>query len=120
MDDMSPEQIKKMIDMLKSMLPEEENETKEDKSKNPIKTIDRRPKPSNINKFDQMMEASLHKSDIEIDKKLARYAPTPRLRKFSLIKVKCRVCGKQEEINPSLLADSAERYKCNNCSRSAG
>jgi len=125
MDDMTPEQIKKMIAMLQSMLPEDESEpeiskNKENTSNNTIRTINRKPQPSTVNKFDQMMEASLHKSDIEIDKKLAKYDPTPRLRKFNFIKVTCRVCGKSEDISPSLLSDTPDRYKCNKCSRSAG
>jgi len=125
MDDMTPEQIKKMIAMLQSMLPEDESEpeiskNKENTPNNTIRTINRKPQPSTVNKFDQMMEASLHKSDIEIDKKLAKYDPTPRLRKFNFIKVTCRVCGKSEDISPSLLSDTPDRYKCNKCSRSAG
>ena len=86
----------------------------------PIKNrASRRPKQTE-NKFDSMMEAHLHKEDIEIDKKLKKYDPTPRTRNFDPAKVVCRVCGKKEEINPALLSDTVDRYKCNNCARSAG
>ena len=117
MDDLSPNQIKQMINMLMKMLPDEEAEQTDEPST--IKTVDRKPKQT-ANKFDQMMEANLHKEDIEIDKKLKRYDPTPRKRKFQAVKATCRVCGKTESINPSLLVDTPDRYKCNRCSRSAG
>lgn len=122
-DELSPNQIKQMINMLKQMLPEENETSTEDTANttatSPIKTVNKRPKQTE-NKFDAMMEAHLHKADTEIDKKLAKYGPTPRLRKFTPLKVSCRVCGKKEEINPNLLTDTPERYKCNDCSRSAG
>lgn len=122
MDNLSPEQIKQMIAMLQNMLPSDNEETvKEEKSpSSPIRTVDRKPKPSTVNKFDQMMEAHLHKEDIEIDKKLAKYDPTPRVRRFQPLDVVCRVCGKRESISPNLISDSPDRYKCNNCSRGAG
>lgn len=72
------------------------------------------------NRFESMMESKLHKEDTAIDKKLAVNPPTPRLRKFRHIDVQCRVCGKKESISPSLLTDSADRYKCNKCSTSPG
>lgn len=122
MDNLSPEQIKEMISMLQNML--SNNDDQSDQQQKPtngsIKTVNRRPKPSTINKFDQMMEAHLHKEDIEIDKKLAKYDPTPRVRRFQPIDVVCRVCGKKETVSPNLLSDSPDRYKCNNCSRGAG
>lgn len=123
MDNLSPEQIQQMIAMLQNMLPsdnEQPVEEEEKSSSSPIRTVDRKPKPSTINKFDQMMEANLHKEDIEIDKKLAKYDPTPRIRRFQPLDVVCRVCGKRESISPNLLPDSPDRYKCNNCSRGAG
>ena len=121
-DQLSPNQIKQMISMLQQMLPQSEDSDKpseQPKEESVIKTVNRKPKQTE-NKFDQMMEAHLHKEDIEVDKKLRKYDPTPRIRKFDPIKVTCRVCGKSEEVNPVVLTDSKERYKCNNCSRSAG
>jgi len=124
MDNLSPEQIQQMIAMLQSMLPKEQNkeESKKDehiqqtiKTKNP-----NRQKREFVNRFDEMLESGLHKDDIEIDKALTKHAPTPRMRKYVPLDVKCRVCGKTEQVNPALLSDSTERYKCNVCSRSAG
>ena len=127
MDELSPKQIQQMISMLQKMLPENEEEADTDTtpskdefaSNNRIKTVNRKPQQTE-NKFDKMMEANLHKEDVEIDKKLRKYDPTPRVRDFKPIKVQCRVCGKSDHINPVLLHDTPDRYKCNNCSRSAG
>ncbi|MAR21719.1 MAG: hypothetical protein CMD25_07225 [Flavobacteriales bacterium] len=121
-ESMSPKQIKQMIAMLKQMLPEDNEEVVEEEpvKESPIKNrASRRPQQTE-NKFDSMMEAHLHKEDIEIDKKLKKFDPTPRIRRFDPINVSCRVCGKTESINPALLQDTPERYKCNNCARSAG
>ena len=79
-----------------------------------------KPKDERPNKFLEMPEFSMHKADTIIDQKLSVQPPTPRTRKFTPIKVRCRVCGKEEEINPSLLASEKERYKCNKCSAIAG
>ena len=119
-DSMSPNQIKQMIAMLKQMLPEDDTTEEQPTQKSgPIKTRDKKPRQTE-NKFESMMEKHLHKEDIEIDKKLKKYEPTPRIRTFDPLKVTCRVCGKSDKINPALLQDSPERYKCNNCARSAG
>jgi len=118
-DSMSPKQIKQMIAMLKQMLPEDNDEEPVKEKPKPIRTVDRKPRQTE-NKFDQMMEAHLHKEDIAIDQKLKKFDPTPRIRAFDPLKVTCRVCGKSDTINPALLQDSPERYKCNNCARSAG
>lgn len=72
-----------------------------------------------VNKFLNMKEASMHLTDAEIDKKLNKYPPTQRNREYAPIEVKCRVCGKSEQIPPSLV-ESKDRYKCNNCSTSQG
>lgn len=71
------------------------------------------------NKFLSMKEKDMHKSDVEIDRKLNVSPPTERTRQFKPIVVQCRVCGKKETINPAYV-DSVERYKCNKCSTSAG
>lgn len=121
-ESMSPKQIKQMISMLKQMLPEDNDEVAEQEpvKQNPIKNRSSRRPQQTENKFDQMMEAHLHKEDIAIDQKLKKFDPTPRVRGFDPINVVCRVCGKKESINPALLQDTVERYKCNNCARSAG
>lgn len=127
MDNLSPEQIQAMITMLQGMLPKEDTERKPEESasyseESAIKTAPSRKiqKTPSVNKFDEMMESKLHKADCAIDKKLQQFDPTPRTRAFTPVKVKCRVCGSNDEVNPVLLSDTAERYKCNKCSRSAG
>lgn len=85
------------------------------KKKKVVKTDD-----SRYNKFDAMAEKNMHKDDSRVDKILSQYAPTSRSREFSLVKVTCRVCGRQDEINPALIYDSGSRYKCNRCSKIPG
>jgi hypothetical protein len=84
------------------------------------KTQTRHKKTSSDNKFDLMMEKNLHKEDTAIDKLLSKYPPTSRSREFSPVDVRCRVCGTQESINPALLSDAPNRYKCNRCSKEPG
>jgi hypothetical protein len=72
------------------------------------------------NKFLTMGVHNLHKEDIEIDRALKKNPPTPRNRNFKNIDVRCRVCGKSEAINPSLLYEAPDRYKCNKCCSSPG
>jgi len=124
MDNLSPEQIKQMIAMLQAMLPNEpKQDTESDNTKNttintvPNKTIK---KDNFVNKFDTMSESHFHKTDTDIDRALSKHAPTPRMRKYEPAHVRCRVCGRTEEVNPALLPESADRYKCNECSRSSG
>jgi len=125
----SPNEIKQLIQMLKKMLPDaEETSDKqiEDNSNthirnDPIVTKSRKSvKNDQQNKFLEMPEKNMYKSDSQIDKKLSIHPPTPRNRKFVLIDVRCRICGKQDRVNPALLPDSVERYKCNSCSASPG
>lgn len=122
MDNLTPEQIQSMIVMLQNMLPKLD-EQNNDFVSNPAKSKPKKQKNSvdkTVNKFNSMPEKNLHKDDTAIDKKLRIQPPVPRARKFSLIKVTCRVCGRSEEISPGLLVDSPDRYKCNKCSSSAG
>jgi hypothetical protein len=83
------------------------------------KTTTKKDSPKHVNMFDKMPESRMHKEDVEIDKKLTRSAPTPRRDAFKPLKIACRVCGKTESIDPSII-DSADRYKCNKCAISAG
>ena len=76
-------------------------------------------KQTTKNLFEQMSEYRMHKDDIAIDKKLNKFPPSQRSRNYKPVKVKCRVCGKEEKISPSLV-ESVERYNCNKCSTSAG
>lgn len=135
LDPQNPEQIKLLISMLQSLLPKDEEEiintikkTKKTKDKtrkvdefdNPnIKTKSTRMPSGRQNKFLSMPERNMHKADVEIDKKLAQQPPSPRTRTFETVEVRCRACGKTEEVNPAIL-DSTDRYKCNKCSTMAG
>lgn len=132
LDPQNPEQIKLLISMLQSLLPKDEaaitktikktkNKTRKvDEFDNPnIKTKSTRMPSSRQNKFLSMPERNMHKADVEIDKKLAQQPPSPRTRTFEPVEVRCRACGKTEEVNPAIL-DSTDRYKCNKCSTMAG
>lgn len=72
------------------------------------------------NLFDSMPDRNLHKEDIEFDKAVRKFPPPPRNRSFKPISVVCRSCGKKEQVNPVLIHDSVDRYKCNQCSSNAG
>jgi hypothetical protein len=124
---LDPQQIQQMILMLQSMLPKQDNASSE---QNDLKTKKKTPRTNNKskpstskssnNKFDAMMEKRMHMEDIEIDKKLIVQPPVPRARPFNLVTAICRVCGKKETVNPVLITDSIDRYKCNKCSGAAG
>lgn len=134
--DLKPEQIQQMIGLLQSMLEASQNKSADyhededdDEATKPVHKIkssgvkkrkSSKSSPKHTNMFDAMMEAKMHKDDCKIDKLLSVHEPTPRVREFTPIKVTCRVCGKTENINPVILTDSADRYKCNKCARSAG
>jgi hypothetical protein len=125
----NPEQIKNLITVLQSLLPDEKAETKEETPSvdsentsltNSIRTKNKRLPAQSGNKFEKMSEFHMHKDDKLIDEKLAKHPPVARTREYEPISVKCRVCGKTEHINPALVHDSPSRYKCNNCSTNAG
>lgn len=137
----NPEQIKNLISLLQSMLPNEApaetpsttKRKKKAKSETPeiesvssgfntnIRTKNKRSfQPSNINKFEKMSEFSMHKDDHEVDRKLAKHPPVARTRDFEPVSVTCRICGKKENVSPSLVHEGPSRYKCNNCSTQAG
>lgn len=127
----NPEQIKQLINALQALLPsetiqEDKPKTKSaSKNKHNIKTKKTKSGRKNMdedceNKFLSMPEMNMHKSDTRIDKKLARQPPTPRNRPFKYVDVVCRSCGKKEKVNPKIIPESVDRYKCNKCSSSAG
>lgn len=123
MDNLNPEQIQQMIQLLQSMLTDNsdrpqniEKKTKKKNSTGPQKS--KKSKPSRENKFDEMAEKYMHKEDIAIDKKLIVQPPVPRSRKFKYVETMCRICGKKEKVNPVLITESG--YKCNKCSASPG
>jgi hypothetical protein len=122
----NPEQLKQFIALLQGLLPKNDQNNPPDKTEedfvSPVRTKNpkRDSKKQRPNKFLDMPEKDMHKDDSVIDKLLMKHPPVARSREFEPISVKCRVCGKAEEINPALLSDSPTRYKCNNCSTSAG
>lgn len=121
----NPDQIKQLITVLQQLLPSESKPQNDDEAEefhNPIRTKGGKKNFSQgrPNKFESMMEKGMHKDDIEIDKKLSAHPPVARSRDFQTMKVKCRVCGREEDVNPSLLTSESSRFKCNNCSTSAG
>lgn len=112
--------IKQLIAILQKGLSEEEPEPKVSSKKNKKSSSTKKTNDKNkTNLFEKMSEFRMHKDDIEIDKKLNRLPPTERSRQYEPTTVRCRVCGRDELINPSLV-ESTDRYKCNKCSTSAG
>jgi hypothetical protein len=120
LENLDPKQINALISLLSSMLPKEEEEQEISESVIKSKSVKAHKKgKKSVNLFDKMNVTNLHKDDSEIDKKLLNKVPSPRMRDFSLIRVICRKCGKTEEVNPMLVSDKT-RYKCNQCSGTAG
>lgn len=116
--------IKQLIAILQRGLTQDETDpdhvTTEKKTKARKKSAETKPKkPVRINMFDQMAESRMHKEDVAIDKKLNKSPPTPRRDEFKPLKLVCRVCGKTDAVDPSII-ESADRYKCNKCAISAG
>ena len=108
--------VKELINLLHKLLKKENDDVEEKPTKNQVKNSSPKQKNKTTfkNKFDTMPERNMHKEDIEIDRKLNKHPPTERMRKYKPITVKCRVCGKIEDVNSSLTEDPA-RYKCNKC-----
>lgn len=118
LNNLEPEQIKQLIGILQTLVSSDQPATKKKTNSRVKKTAKPKVKKS-TNKFDTMPEMNLHKEDVAIDKKLHKYGPTPRRSAFKPLKVVCRVCGKSEMVDPTII-ESADRYKCNKCAISAG
>jgi hypothetical protein len=133
----NPEQIKSLITLLEGLLLSTQQEPNTKDKEVPIDAEDcdvssqnkkiktrgsaKRPaKDKYLNKFDKMSESNMHKDDNIVDKALSKHPPVARMREFEMVDVTCRICGKTETINPALIFDSKNRYKCNNCSTQAG
>lgn len=122
----NPDTIKQLIGILSSLLQDGDKDLEEPKKQTTKKQTNvrgrssRKERPKHTNKFLGMSEKNMFKEDIEIDKLLSKYPPTERARSTAKIDVKCRICGRAETIHPSMLCESVERYKCNNCSTSPG
>ena len=126
-----PEKIQQLIDLLGSLLPETKQESKTAKkkvtkkktstTKKPRATRKKPDKQESTNKFLDMPEMNMHKEDGKIDEKLQQFPPTPRSRpSMESISVRCRICGREENISQGLLFEGANRYKCNKCSTQSG
>jgi hypothetical protein len=112
--------IKQLISILqRGLSPAEDIQEEKPKTKTK-KTSKSKAVTDTNNKFVALGFDKLHKEDIAIDKMLNKNPPTPRNRHFKVIDVQCRVCGRKESINPSLLYEAPDRYKCNRCSSSPG
>lgn len=121
-----PQKIKDIISVLQALLPKDDNGSDSAIEKPKKTTKAKRTKkskepeqPQSTNKFLDMQEMYMFKGDAAIDKKLSKNPPIPRTRHFDPITVKCRICGRSEQVNPGLVYDPS-RYKCNNCSISQG
>jgi hypothetical protein len=110
--------IKQLIAILQKGLVDDDSEEKHQENNKPKPRTKKR-NAEHQNLFESMPEHTMHKDDVLIDQKLKRFPPTQRSRNFNYISVRCRVCGKTENVNPSLI-ESSDRYKCNRCSSSAG
>lgn len=125
----NPDQIKSLINVLQGLLEMTNNASKTSSDEieeepvvnSKIKTKGSRKiiKENTVNKFEKMSEFQMHKDDVKVDKTLSVHPPVSRMREFEMVDVVCRICGKKETVNPSLV-DSKSRYKCNNCSTQAG
>lgn len=125
MDNLSPNQIKQMIELLQNMLPQTQEQPADsgmdkEQDANNIKTKKPRKnkKGSFVNEFENMQEFKLHKEDVEVDKRLKQFPTTARTRRYNAKEVQCRVCGRKDKVHPMFANDG--RYKCNNCSRASG
>lgn len=125
----NPEQLKKFIAALSSLLPPEENNIPEQpkarKTRTTRKTTKKitnktRAPEEKHNKFLDMAESNMFKEDPKVAQKLYNQPPMKRRSKKAKLSVTCRICGKREEISPSLLYGDKDRYKCNKCCGSAG
>jgi len=135
----NPENVKLLINLLQSLLPNDDTVTAAEADDVPetapntrkpktaptkLKTKSRQRKRKDDdefeNKFANMPEFNMHKEDAAVDKKLAKHPPVARMREFEPVEVTCRVCGRTEIVSPGLIFEGASRYKCNNCSTQAG
>jgi hypothetical protein len=129
----NPDQIKQMIGLLSALLEaanadessveadiETEAKPKPRKSKEFNTKEAKKKKSTRENKFLSMPEAAMYKEDPELAQKLYKQPPVARIRKLQMISVTCRVCGKQDKVQSSLLYGGMERFKCNKCSTTPG
>lgn len=127
MNDNKKEIIKQITGLLEALITddpvEEETPASKPKRKRTTKKKTAKKKTTNPkeskNKFLNMPEMRMFRDDSLIDKKLQVMPPVPRTRTFDPVHVRCRVCGKEEDVNPTLVSE-INRYKCNSCAMAGG
>lgn len=127
MNDNKKEIIKQITGLLEALITddpvEEEAPASKPKRKRTTKKKTAKKKTTNPqeskNKFLNMPEMRMFRDDSLIDKKLQVMPPVPRTRTFDPVHVRCRVCGKEEDVNPTLVSE-INRYKCNSCAMAGG
>lgn len=127
MNDNKKEIIKQITGLLEALITddpvEEEAPASKPKRKRTTKKKTAKKKTTNPqeskNKFLNMPEMRMFRDDSLIDKKLQVMPPVPRTRTFDPVHVRCRVCGKEEDVNPTLVSE-INRYKCNACAMAGG
>lgn len=131
MNDNKKEIIKQITGLLEALItddpveeeapaskPKRKRTTKKKTAKKTAKKKTTNPQESK-NKFLNMPEMRMFRDDSLIDKKLQVMPPVPRTRTFDPVHVRCRVCGKEEDVNPTLVSE-INRYKCNSCAMAGG
>lgn len=127
----NPDQIKQIISLLSTLLDastqstqsdttEESQSSEETSTTTNIKTKTKTRETIKENKFASMPEANMHKEDPDLAKKLYRQPPTSRSRPNKTVEARCRVCGRKEKVQSSLLYGGIDRFKCNKCSTTPG
>tara|TARA_B100001094_G_scaffold333293_1_gene410389 strand:+ start:3409 stop:3810 length:402 start_codon:yes stop_codon:yes gene_type:complete len=125
----NPEKVEELISLLQSLIGEDIDEeepvvkkkTTRKKKATKKKTTARKKSNKSSNKFEDMAEFNMFKSDVKIDQQLSKNPPVARMREAAgHVTVRCRICGKEEDVSSQLIFEGASRYKCNNCSTSAG
>ena len=127
MNDNKKEIIKQITGLLEALITDdpvdEETPASKPKRKRTTKKKTAKKKTTNPkeskNKFLNMPEMRMFRDDSLIDKKLQVMPPVPRTRTFDPVHVRCRVCGKEEDVNPTLVSE-INRYKCNSCAMAGG
>jgi hypothetical protein len=113
------EDILQLIAILQRGLLEDDSTQPKSKVSKKTRTTNKITKKKNPNNFEKMPEFQMCKEDLEIDSKIKKPPPSARNRPFDFISAQCRVCGKKEQVAPSIV-ESMERYKCNKCATGAG
>lgn len=66
---------------------------------------------------EELREAAKFDKERGVDKAPER---PPKVKRSCFVEMKCRICGKTQNISPGLVPPEPSRYKCNTCACSAG